>query len=115
MDSTTQPASREVKELVRYRNQSSVSSVVNVFRRSVERSERSRSACPERSRGDLRWLPSGRVPIFLPTLNKKVGTPVLQSQEVPLTTNGLQDQKAQKRIVKGERRIANREKHFRRR
>jgi hypothetical protein len=56
MDSTTQPASREVKELVRYRNQSFVSSVVNVFRRSVERSERSRSACPERSRGDLRLL-----------------------------------------------------------
>ena len=53
MGSTTQPASREVKELVRYRNQSSV---VNVFRRSVERSERSRSACPERSRGDLRLL-----------------------------------------------------------
>jgi hypothetical protein len=49
MGSTTQPASREVKELVRYRNQSSVSSVVNVFRRSVERSQRSRNAYPGRS------------------------------------------------------------------
>ena len=51
MDSTTQPASREVKELVRYRNQSSVSSVVNVFRWSAERSERSRSACPSEAEG----------------------------------------------------------------
>ena len=56
MGSTTQSASSEVKELVRYRNQSSVSSVVNVFRWSVERSERSRSAYPGRSRGDLRLL-----------------------------------------------------------